>query len=127
MNEYKILLEILEEVEKFDDIDDFGKLDNRYTVNLKNKCTVIIKQFLTLIESYDITYYEKSMPYKCIASSLLFNWMLNHHVKLNIFIKQYSKFGIVVDDKLEELRFEKNLDSCKYWKGVDIYKKYLFK
>jgi hypothetical protein len=122
--EYNILLDVIKDVEKFKDIDDFEKLDNVYNINLKNKIASIIHQFLNLIESYNGSKSD-FIKYKIVGSAFMFNWMLSHRVKLNIFIKHNLPFGKVFTNKLEELRSEHRLDGCKYWKGVDVYKKYL--
>ena len=127
MNEYSILLNVIKDVEKIEGLNDFGKIDNIYSVNLKSDVCYIIKDFLKIIENYDKKPYSIRRKYKVIGNCFLFNWMLTHHVKLNIFIKNFPNFEKVVDKKLEEFRLEIALDNCKYWKGVDVYKKYLLK
>ena len=118
MDHYRILLDILKDIEKFEDINDFEKLDDVY---LRRECVSILKQFLTLGENY------KSIPYKIISISLMYNWMLTHHKKINLFVNRHPKFKNVLEWKLNEYGNDYRVINCKYWKGIDVYEKHLLK
>jgi hypothetical protein len=85
---------------------------------MKMKFIKIIKGFLNLTDKYNNNY-------KIISTALLFNWMLTNHVKSKIFINKHPKFKKVVNSKIHELGSDFRIINCKYWKGKDVYKKYL--
>jgi hypothetical protein len=128
MNDHDILLDIIKEIEKFKDIDSFENLDDVYNIDLKNNCVSVIKQFLDLLLSYNINkIIENRLKYKIIGTAFMFNWMLSHHIKINLFIKQFPNFRKILNSKLIEYGNDPRIINCKYWKGIDVYKKIFIK
>jgi hypothetical protein len=118
MDEYNILLDVIKDVEKINDLEEFKNIPDVYTEEMKKKFVKIIKCFLNLFHSYEI-------KYQIICSALMFNWMLNNHFKSKLIANEDPKLKKVTEKKINELGSDFRIINCKYWKGKDVYEKYL--
>ena len=118
MEEYNILLKVLEDVDKIDGINEFRNFPDVYSVEMKNKFIIIMSEFLNLSDKYRTNH-------RIICTSLMFNWLIANHVKSKLFINEHPKFKKVVKTKIDELGYDMRMIGCKYWKDREVYIKYL--
>lgn len=108
------LLEILEDLKNFTLLDKINIFPDVYNYEVKELICSIIKKFLNLIENYE-------NPKKIVTCALLYNWMLSHKKKLELYFENHPKFRKVCYEKLFEFGSNSLLKKCPYWKGTQYY------